>query len=227
MGAIIENPKARGILIVDDEPNVCEMLREVLEGVGYNHVLTADNGIEALSLLSSQSELIYLILLDIMMPELDGIGVVKHIANVHPYHVGVVIITGHGSMNACVSFYKASSEKVMALDFISKPLHIDKLKSEVEAALETVHQKRKGHIELAGSEVHKRFDWIEARLSSIDDKISAISEIRKDVKAVTKKLPTFVEQLGMDILRAILIALAFVALMYFGVGNFLLQLIEK
>jgi signal transduction histidine kinase/CheY-like chemotaxis protein len=79
------------ILVVDDEPGVRQLLRRTLEGEGYT-VVEAENGRAALALLDSG--LPGVILLDLMMPELDGFGVVSALREREAWHgIPVVIIT--------------------------------------------------------------------------------------------------------------------------------------
>ena len=66
----------RRILVVDDEPGIRNLVRTVLERVGYD-VTTAGDGCEAISLLASSDYDV--ILLDVRMPKLDGLGVVDHL----------------------------------------------------------------------------------------------------------------------------------------------------
>jgi UDP-3-O-[3-hydroxymyristoyl] N-acetylglucosamine deacetylase len=114
------------ILIVDDEDGVRESVREVLSDEGYRVVDTAD-GTRVLDLI--QKEQSSLVLLDIWMPQIDGIGLLKEIKSKEP-NVKVVMISGHGNIHTAVTATKHG-----AFDFIEKPLSLDGLLSTVQRAL--------------------------------------------------------------------------------------------
>jgi UDP-3-O-acyl N-acetylglucosamine deacetylase len=119
-------PTERTILIVDDEDGVRESVREVLSDEGYRVIDTSD-GTEVLDLI--QKERPSLILLDIWMPRVDGIGLLREIKAKAPA-VHVVMISGHGNIHTAVT-----ATKFGAFDFIEKPLSLDALLLTVRRAL--------------------------------------------------------------------------------------------
>jgi len=100
------------ILIVDDEESVRKALGNVLRDEGYEIVL-AGSGKEALDLLAEAQPAIAL--LDIMMPEMDGIETLKRLKEVRPA-LPVIMVTGHGGVDEAVK-----SMRLGAYDFIVKP----------------------------------------------------------------------------------------------------------
>ncbi|MGH7828311.1 MAG: UDP-3-O-acyl-N-acetylglucosamine deacetylase [Candidatus Binatia bacterium] len=114
------------ILIVDDEDGVRESVREVLSDEGYRVVDTAD-GTRVLELIRKEQPA--LVLLDIWMPQIDGIGLLKEIKSKEP-DINVVMISGHGNIHTAVTATKHG-----AFDFIEKPLSLDALLSTVQRAL--------------------------------------------------------------------------------------------
>jgi len=106
------------ILIVDDEDDVRESVREVLSDEGYRVVDTGD-GTRVLRMIEEEKP--GLVLLDIWMPQTDGIGLLKEIKNKEP-DINVVMISGHGNIHTAVTATKAG-----AFDFIEKPLSLDGL----------------------------------------------------------------------------------------------------
>jgi DNA-binding NtrC family response regulator len=102
----------RTILVVDDEPNALLTLEEALAPLGHR-VVTSASGAEAIAALADRS--IELVLLDLKMPGVDGMGVLRHIERERP-GVRVVIVTAHGTVDAAVQ-----SMKLGALDLIQKP----------------------------------------------------------------------------------------------------------
>ncbi len=114
------------ILVVDDEPSILTSLGGLLIDEGYE-VITANNGYEALKIIETQAP--DLVLLDIWMPGMDGIEILKELKQTHPY-MPVVIITGHGNIETAVT-----ATKIGAYDLIEKPISFDKLVLTINNAL--------------------------------------------------------------------------------------------
>ena len=120
----LNHPKT--ILVVDDEDDVRESVREVLTDEGYRVVDTAD-GTRVLEMI--QQEKPELVLLDIWMPQVDGIGLLKEIKSQEP-DINVVMVSGHGNIHTAVT-----ATKFGAFDFIEKPVTLDGLLLTVQRAL--------------------------------------------------------------------------------------------
>jgi len=106
---------ARGsILIVDDELGPRESLRMILEPIYDVH--TVDNGQEALNFICREK--VDLVTLDLKMPGLTGVDVLREIKNFRP-DIDVIIITGYGSLNNAQEAIRFG-----AGDFISKPFNV-------------------------------------------------------------------------------------------------------
>ncbi|RKY59679.1 MAG: hypothetical protein DRP96_06720 [Candidatus Neomarinimicrobiota bacterium] len=106
------------ILIVDDEPNVCQFLAEYLDYKGFETVICY-SGIDALKYL--QTEPFDAVLLDLIMPEMNGIEVLEQMRQMNIF-VPVIIVTGVRD--------KKVAEDAMSLgavDFIPKPIDLDRL----------------------------------------------------------------------------------------------------
>lgn len=115
------------ILIVDDEAGVRSSVRGVLADEGYR-VLEAEDGSGALELMESEHP--RLVILDIWMPGMDGIELLRHIRDSHP-GTPVIVISGHGNIETAVT-----ATKLGAFDFIEKPFSLDGLLHVVDRALE-------------------------------------------------------------------------------------------
>ena len=100
------------ILIVDDEKNIASSLKGILSDEGYDVSMTGD-GMEALELI--QKDPPDLVLLDIWLPGMDGIEVLKTLKTYSP-GVEVLIMSGHGTIDTAVK-----ATKLGAQDFIEKP----------------------------------------------------------------------------------------------------------
>jgi len=101
------------ILVVDDEQSICQALTGILSDEGYE-VITAFNASQAIKKVNE--ELPDLVLLDIWLPDIDGLTVLKEIKKQYP-QLPVVMISGHGNVETAVK-----AMKLGAYDFIEKPL---------------------------------------------------------------------------------------------------------
>lgn len=128
-------PKPR-VLIVDDETNIVSSLHGILEDEGYQ-IDTADDGLDALE--QVQSDPPDLVLLDIWLPGMDGIEVLKTIKTYHP-EIEVLIMSGHGTIDTAVK-----ATKLGAFDFIEKPFSLDQLVQSVEKALKLKQSRKTQH----------------------------------------------------------------------------------
>jgi len=114
------------ILVVDDEPRVRESIRSILEDEGYS-VIEASDGQEGLARVAGDRP--DTVLLDIWMPDLDGIEVLRGIKQMDA-DLPVIIMSGHGTIETAVK-----AAKLGAYDFLEKPLSIDKLELVIRNAL--------------------------------------------------------------------------------------------
>lgn len=117
------------ILIVDDEELIRESLRDILEDEGF-HTLIASNAQEACQIYHKQA--IDIILLDIWMPDMDGITLLQSLKEEGTLHCPVIIMSGHGNIETAVE-----ATKLGAYDFLEKPLSSAKLLLTIERALQT------------------------------------------------------------------------------------------
>jgi len=106
------------ILIVDDEKNIRKTLSDILSDEGYN-VITADSGEKGLKIL--QNRRIELMFLDVKLPGIDGIEVLKRTKEILPA-LDIVMISGHSSIRTAVK-----AVRIGAYDFLEKPLSLHKV----------------------------------------------------------------------------------------------------
>jgi len=104
--------KGKPVLIVDDERNIRLTLSQSLEPLGLE-IDTAVNGEEALDKLKERD--FGLILLDLKMPGMDGMEVLRQVSEIRP-EIRIIIITAHGTIDSAVE-----AMKLGAVDFIQKP----------------------------------------------------------------------------------------------------------
>ncbi|MFO0774210.1 MAG: sigma-54 dependent transcriptional regulator [Nitrospiraceae bacterium] len=140
---------AESILIVDDETAILNSLGQILEDEGYE-VQTAQSGVEALKIAATDPP--DLMMLDIWMPEMDGLETLKRLRETTP-HIQVMMMSGHGSIDTAVRAIKLG-----AYDYIEKPLSLENVTLRVRHALDQ-HRLERENLTLR-STVERRFELV-------------------------------------------------------------------
>ncbi len=125
------------ILVIDDEQGIRDVLTGILDDEGYT-VFTAEDGIDGLTLL--KSEPIDLVLLDVWLPNMGGIDVLKQIKEIYP-EIEVIIISGHGNIDLAVK-----AVKLGAFDFMEKPLSLERVVTVVRNAIQMENLRRENRL---------------------------------------------------------------------------------
>ena len=116
------------ILLVDDEPDILEIVGYNLTAEGYQ-VITAENGIEAIA--TAKKEKPHLIILDVMMPEMDGIEACEKLRKIPELSDTIItFFTARGEDYSQVAGFEAGAD-----DYITKPVKPKVLISKVKALL--------------------------------------------------------------------------------------------
>lgn len=116
------------ILVVDDEVGIRELLSEILFDEGYR-VHLAENAAQARAFRLNRTP--DLVLLDIWMPDTDGLALLKEWANQQLLTMPVVMMSGHGTIETALE-----ATRVGAIDFLEKPIALQKLLKTVMKALQ-------------------------------------------------------------------------------------------
>jgi DNA-binding NtrC family response regulator len=159
------------VLTVDDEPVVCESIRRVLTEEGYD-VTTATSAREGLDIIRKQP--IDLLLLDVRMPDMDGIECLREVRAISP-ETEVIIVTGFATIQTAVE-----AVKLGATDYLQKPVSPDKLVVAVARALERKHLL--GLTRRLRSELETRY-----RIGNV---VCASPPMRRVVQLVSKVAPS-------------------------------------
>lgn len=131
-------PKNARILLVDDEPTLLELLGDFLREQGHE-VILADTGAKGLDLYNS--ELPDLVLLDLKLPDLSGLDVLKHISS-RDEETCLIVISGVGSTEDAIEALRRG-----AWDFLVKPfLNLEFVLHSVNKGLEKVHLRRENRL---------------------------------------------------------------------------------
>src|SRR5512134_1299803 len=151
------------ILIVDDDPDIATMLEDRLQASDYGTVIAQD-GVQALELVEQEAP--HLMLLDLDMPRLTGLEVLKRLPKVRPAEdLPVIVMTAHASIDAAVEAMKTG-----AYDFLTKPLDKDHLLLVIGKVLERDGLKRQ--VACLKSEVDSRY----ASIVGMSVKVRAVIE---------------------------------------------------
>ncbi len=181
-----ERPEKPGrILVVDDDEFVCSSLKWLLADDGYD-VETAADGKSALATLSRQT--FDLVLTDLMMPDVDGLAVLREVKKRTP-NTAVIILTGYGTLEAAMSALKDG-----AYDFLTKPCDDGEMRYKITGALEQKKlRERLGQLETSETRIAaarafldhliERFDQDAARLaeSGPDERRAFVARWRRDL----------------------------------------------
>jgi len=127
------------ILVVDDEPDIRSLLKDILEDEGYD-VDLAENAQQAS--LRKNEFIPDLVLLDIWMPEMDGVSLLKQWSEKNELTSPVVMMSGHGTVETAVE-----ATRFGAFDFVEKPLSMAKLLHTVKNALASAETNRQSIVQ--------------------------------------------------------------------------------
>lgn len=152
------------ILVVDDEPDIRRLVQEILEDEQYR-VFTAEDADSARAAYSRMHP--DLILLDIWMPDVDGITLLKEWSGDNQTNIPVVMMSGHGNVETAVE-----ATRLGAYDFIEKPLSMGKLLLTVEHALRESNKEKPSNVPRARP------------ASSLTGNSAAIVSLRKQLESV-------------------------------------------
>ena len=172
------------ILVVDDERSVTDLLYEDLAEEGYNCV-TTPTGEEALKKLSMDN--FDAMLLDLKLPGISGMDVLKEAKSTHP-ETAVIVVTAAGDAQTAVE-----AMKIGAIDYITKPFELERVNSSVEAALKakTVWRDKSALQEEGDGVRDEEADWtpylddiaegVETRLDSLTGHVMTMTVIERTI----------------------------------------------
>lgn len=133
------------IMVVDDEHGIRDLLWEILNDEGHS-VALAENAAQAREI--RQREVVDLVLLDIWMPDTDGVTLLKEWASAGTLTMPVIMMSGHATIDTAVE-----ATKIGALAFLEKPITMQKLLKAVEQGLaRSAVQRNLGLLTLAKGE---------------------------------------------------------------------------
>ena len=158
----------RKILVIDDEQNIRKMLTRVLSPEGFI-VKEADNGLDALKRL--QEENYSLVLLDLKMPGLNGIEILKKIRE-NDLNLPVIMMSAYGSIPEAVE-----AMKLGALDYLIKPFDIEELKIIINRAIKQYELEVENIYYREEEEKRFNFDEIIGKSNSINKVLEMVKNV--------------------------------------------------
>ena len=162
---------SRNILVVDDEIGIRELLSDILLDEGYQ-VMLAENAQAARDIRLKQRPDV--VLLDIWMPDCDGISLLKEWGNAGLLTMPVIMMSGHGTIDTAVE-----ATRIGAFDFLEKPIALQKLLKTVNAALKHAENLPKTEMNLASFGKSLVINELKQRLEQIANTKNALLLIGK------------------------------------------------
>lgn len=214
-----------GILVVEDDPATASVIRGICEKYGAGDVYSAGDGLEALGVLAVRGDAIDVLVLDIVMPKMSGIDMLRHLVQHHPLPLGVVIQSGYVPGDVAEEVLDdpdAVGSPVADGGFLAKPFSGEDLVVRVQHAAEAARRKRDKIRKAVAGDLDGKVETLVARTAALH-RVDAIEET---LQRLDRRNPGFLAQLGLDLIRIILIALAAVALLSVGLGDWIRSIIN-
>jgi putative two-component system response regulator len=191
-----KNLESARILIVDDEKAYVQLLQRFLESAGYRNVQTTTNPHEVPALVESFKP--DLILLDLRMPEMDGIEVMKQLEPItSSFYLPILVLTGDITEDA-----KRRSLSSGARDFLNKPFDLTEVRLRIENLLETryLHLELRRQNEMLEEHVLERTSELEEVRLEILERLSLAADYRDDATGRhTKRVSELSAQIGREL----------------------------
>ena len=146
------------ILVVDDEKNICDLLRMYLEKEGYS-VVMAHNGVDAVSMFNSENP--DLVLLDIMLPQLDGWQVCREIRKTS--EKPIIMLTAKDEV-----FDKVLGLELGADDYVTKPFDTKEIVARIKAVLRRTSAVKEADIK------EVKYDKLSVNLTNYEMKVDGV-----------------------------------------------------
>lgn len=156
-----------GILVIDDDLRMRQFIGDLLEEEGIPHFVT-DNSLDAINIINSKN--IDIVVTDLKMPHVDGIGILEHAKEINP-DIIVIIITGYGTIESAIEAMKKG-----AYDYIQKPFEPDDFLMLIKRTIsyvDLIHENRRLLREVEGC----KYDEIVGTSRAINELKEIISKV--------------------------------------------------
>jgi len=156
------------ILIIDDEEKMCWALERALSHEGYQ-VVTATRGLRGIEL-ARENEL-SIVILDLKMPDIDGITVLKLLKKINP-SIPVIMITAHGTIDTAIE-----AMKIGAMDYITKPFKLEQIKVQIKQALHLTNLE--GQVNFLRQELSEKYGKLVGQSAAMKEVTLLIRQVAK------------------------------------------------
>jgi len=156
------------ILVIDDEEKMCWALERALSQEGYQ-VVTATRGLQGIELAKKTEP--SLVILDLKMPDIGGIEVLKQIKEINS-NLPVIMITAHGSIDTAIE-----AMKIGATDYITKPFKLEEIKLQITKALHLSNSENQ--LNLTQQELGNKYGKIVGQCDAIKEVALLIRQVAK------------------------------------------------
>ena len=140
--SLVQPKNQSGILIVEDEEDLRDLFRILLESMGYRNIYQAEDGAAALPILKAHGSGIDLILLNWEMPRMDGLALMRHLAHSYPHTVGVIMESGYPHNDFKREFFRLGTDSVVPIDYLVKPFAVAEFELEIRVAMEYMRTRK-------------------------------------------------------------------------------------
>ncbi len=211
----------RGIIVVDDEPHIRDLVANVLSDSGYLNVFTANDGLDCIKVIAEKGESIYLVIIDQVMSRMSGIETIDYLTKVHPFVVGFIMISGHiDIIEYEKQVAKLDNRSGIVIDFVAKPFDMESIIAETARSLALIDSKRKKQAGQIMELLQRQLEYISNKMLNIDNKLDRLLSSGKGIKG-------FLNKIGHDVIVAIVLGLFVLLFLYLGIDEFIKGIISK
>jgi DNA-binding NtrC family response regulator len=184
MPQTVHRPQKLKVLIVDDEADVRDLLAEYFTEIGYD-VTTAADGAQAVDDITANPTKYGLVISDLQMPGVDGLGVLKAAKAANP-SLAVIIVTGYASVDSAVR-----AVRMGAYDYLTKPFTLGQIEVIVRRAAERLAleaENRQLVRRVEGREPSEADGALLDRLDGIDQRLARIERLLSELPVTTRSV---------------------------------------
>lgn len=170
-------PEKTLVLHVEDDEDTRIVVEELVRQAGFAY-LGAETAEAALELLTLHGGAVEVILLDLLLPTMDGFKFLRRIVNTHPYPCAVSMVTAFGTKETVEQFFRTTPDRgaggIEAADFVMKPFNGEQLSASIRRGAELVAKKKREGTYIV-QDVHSRVIRTQERTDEIHEAIASVA----------------------------------------------------
>ncbi len=196
----------KGILLVDDHKVFTDTISTILENNGFKKIYFAFDGFDGLSKLALHGEDIHLVLLDINMPNMDGMRMLEHISNNHKHKIGIIFLTMYSSY-----FNKENKNRIVESNYVRVHHYLTKNIDSEDLINRIVDSIRRTCSFRENNDIVTSLNNHSDKIKVLAEKVDFISTKISNAEKITWQ--AFLISLGLQVLKIVVIGLAVLALL--------------